>query len=93
MAVGANGTIYVADTGNNRVRAISPSGIIRTVAGKGRLSFTGLGGPATRVAVPQPVALALGSKGQLYVADDAGIQLISPHQPHLLITRAGHVSH
>jgi serine/threonine-protein kinase len=89
MAVETNGTIYVADTANNRVRAISPSGIITTVAGNGRLSFTGLGGPATRVAVPQPVALALGSKGQLYVADDAGIQLVSPNGVLSTLVHAG----
>lgn len=35
MAVAPDGTIYVADTDNNRVRAISPSGMISTVAGNG----------------------------------------------------------
>jgi hypothetical protein len=89
MAVSSNGTIYVADTGNNRVRAISPKGIIRTVAGNGRLSFKGLGGPATHVSVPQPVALALGSKGRLYVADDAGIQLISSNGDLSTVLHAG----
>ena len=89
MAVASNGTIYVADTGNNRVRAISPSGTIRTVAGNGHLSFKGLGGPATRVSVPQPVAVALGSNGRLYVADDAGLQLISPNGVLSTVLHAG----
>ncbi len=89
MAVGTNGTIYVADTANNRVRAISPSGTITTVAGNGRLSFRELGGPATDVSVPQPVALALGSKGELYVADDAGIQIVSPNGVLSTLVHAG----
>ena len=89
MAVGTNGTIYVADTGNNRVRAISPSGTIRTEAGNGRRSLKGLGGPATHVAVPQPVAVALGSRGQLYIADGAGIQLISPNGNLSTVLHAG----
>lgn len=89
MAVSSNGTIYVADTGNNRVRVISPSGTIRTVAGNGRFSFKGLSGPATHVSVPGPAAVALGSKGRLYVADAAGIQLISPSGHLSTVVHAG----
>jgi len=89
MAVSSNGTIYVADRGNNRVRAISPSGTIRTVAGNGRYSVKGLSGPATHVAVPGPGAVALGSKGGLYVADAAGIQVISPSGHLSTVVHAG----
>jgi hypothetical protein len=79
----------VADTANNRVRAISPSETITNVAGNGRLSFRELGGPATDVSVPQPVALALGSKGELYVANDAGIQIVSPKGVLSTLVHAG----
>lgn len=78
MAVAANGTIYVADTGNNRVRAISPKGIITTVAGNGKAGSRGVGRPAVRAAVAGPNAVALGSKGQLYIADTNGVQVVSP---------------
>lgn len=78
MAVAANGTIYVADTRNNRVRAISPSGTITTVAGNGQAGASGVGGPAIDAAVPDPYAVALGSRGQLYIADVHGLQLVSP---------------
>lgn len=77
MAVAANGTIYIADTGNNRIRAISPKGIITTVAGNGRVGARGVGGPAVRAEVPGPKAVALGSKGQLYIADTNGVQVVS----------------
>lgn len=79
MAVSANGTIYVADTGNNRVRAISPSGTITTVAGDGRLGSSGVGSLAVDAAVGNPLAVALGSQGQLYIADAYGVQVVSPN--------------
>lgn len=79
IAVAANGSIYFADTGNNRVRAISPSGTIRTVAGNGQRGISGVGGPAVEADVPDPYALAIGSRGQLYIADGNGLQLVSPN--------------
>lgn len=79
LAVAGDGTIYVADTGNNRVRAISPSGIISTVAGNGSVGAEGVGGPATAAQIGSPFALAIGPQGDLHVADDsAGVQVISP---------------
>ena len=79
MAVAANGTIYFADTGNNRVRAISPSGTITTVAGDGHLGSRGVGGPAVDAEVGNPLAVALGRNGQLYIVDAYGVQLVSPN--------------
>ncbi len=79
MAVAANGTIYVADTGNNLVRAISPSGTTTTVAGDGHLGSNGVGGPAVDAEVGNPLAVALGSQGQLYITDAYGVQLVSPN--------------
>lgn len=78
LAVAADGTIYVADTGNNRVRAISPSGTITTVAGNGHFGTGGVSASATRAEVARPVAIALGSQGRIYVIDAAGIQLLTP---------------
>ncbi len=78
MAVAADGTIYVADTGNNRVRAISSSGTITTVAGNGQSGSGGVGQPAVDAEVAQPVAVALGTQGRLYIVDSTGIQVISP---------------
>ena len=42
-----NGSLYVADTGNHRIRQVTPSGIITTVAGTGSYGYSGDGGPAT----------------------------------------------
>ena len=46
VAVDGSGTFYVADTGHNGIRKVSPSGIITTVAGTGTGAFGGDGGPA-----------------------------------------------
>ena len=42
----ADGTLYVADTGNNRIRRVTPAGVITTAAGKGEARFSGDHGPA-----------------------------------------------
>ena len=79
MAVADNGTVYVADTGNNRVRAISPKGAITTVAGNGHAGAREGGSPAVRGGVASPKAVALGSKGQVHIADSNGVQVVSPN--------------
>jgi len=65
------GNLYIADSGNNRVRMISPSGTITTVAGTGAPGFSGDFGPATAAQLNQPSSVALDSSGNLYIADTA----------------------
>jgi hypothetical protein len=74
VAVDRKGNIFLADFGNNRVRKISPSGIITTMAGTGqcRPSESGDGGPATSANLCFPVALAVDAKGNVYVAEYGG---------------------
>jgi hypothetical protein len=69
LALAPNGTIYVDDQGNNRVRALMPNGRIMTVAGNGGTKVANLkvGSLATAVAM-LPSALAIGRNGQLFVA-------------------------
>jgi RHS repeat-associated protein len=72
LAVTADGTIYVAETRGNRVRAIAPDGTRRIVAGGGADPFLVPGGvtrPATEVALREPTGLALAADGSLYIAD------------------------
>jgi hypothetical protein len=70
-SVAANpiGGIFIADTGNNRIREIIPNGFISTVAGTNTISFTGDGGPATRAGLNSPADVAADTTGNLFVAD------------------------
>ena len=63
------GNLYVADTGNSRIRKIATDGIISTVAGNGQYAFSGDGGLANSASLRGPVGIALDHAGNLYVAD------------------------
>jgi len=70
VAVAADGTVYVAEFGNRRVRRIDPRGVITTVVGNGELSSPrpdASGPDATAVAL-RPAAIAVDEDGLLYVA-------------------------
>ncbi len=69
LAVDTKGDVYIADTGNNRVRMVSAAGIITTVAGTGVGAFAGDGGPATAAQLYYPTGLAVDGRGTLYIAD------------------------
>ncbi|MEA2828414.1 MAG: trimeric autotransporter adhesin [Actinomycetota bacterium] len=66
IAVAPDGTVYVSDSGNNRVRRIDPSGTITTVAGNGVAGASGDGGPAVSASLTNPAALALSPEGSLF---------------------------
>ena len=80
IAIDSNGNVYVADADDNRVRKISSSGTIQTIAGTGHAGFSGDGGPAASAQINQPYGLALDPAGNLYIADlgNACVRKISP---------------
>ena len=68
----AQGNIYIADIGNNRVRKVTAStGIISTIAGTGVAGFGGDGGLATLAKLNGPTSLAFDPSGNLYICDYA----------------------
>ncbi|MCH9698418.1 MAG: hypothetical protein K0U68_09970, partial [Gammaproteobacteria bacterium] len=75
VAATLDGSVYIADLGNGRVRRIGTAGIITTVAGNGMdhgvgTAGSGDGGPATE-AIIRPVGIAVDSDGVLYISDDS----------------------
>ncbi|MBL8211388.1 MAG: hypothetical protein JNK87_11780 [Bryobacterales bacterium] len=69
VAVDANDNLYIADWGNNRIRKITPDGVIMTIAGTGESAFSGDGGPATEARISRPLRLALGHDGSVFFID------------------------
>jgi len=69
LAIDNSGNLYIPDTGNNRIRRVSPDGTITTFAGRGLAGFSGDGGPVTNAAFNEPAGLALDTAGNLYIVD------------------------
>lgn len=69
VAVDNAGNVYISDFLNNRVRMVSPAGVITTYAGNGLSGFSGDGGPATSAELSQPAGLVVDAAGNLYIAD------------------------
>ncbi len=69
VAVDPGGTIYIADTNNNRIRVVTPEGIIYTLAGNGNAGFFGDGGMAIHGSLHAPQGVAVDSLGNFYIAD------------------------
>jgi uncharacterized protein (TIGR03437 family) len=78
-----SGNIYIADFGDNRVRKVSPSGIITTVAGNRIPGFSGDGGPPLAASLYQPDRVAVDSAGRLFISEffNNRIRLVTPVAP------------
>jgi sugar lactone lactonase YvrE len=68
IAVGADGTIYVADTGNNTIRKVTPGGVVTTIAGSAGLAGN-QDGTGAGARFNSPSGIAVGADGTIYVSD------------------------
>ena len=90
LAVGPDGTLYIADTGHHRIRKVDTNGIITTIAGlTGQPGFLGDGGPASSAKLNSPYGLALGPDGSLYIADTFNYRVRRVGPDGIITTVAG----
>jgi cysteine-rich repeat protein len=88
VAFDADGNLYISDRGNDRVRRVSVTGIITTVAGDGTNGSAGDDGPATAAQLDFPRALAV-ANGVLYIADSSGHRVRRVDSAGMITTVAG----
>ncbi len=69
LAVAADGSIVIADSGHNALRLVARDGTISTIAGNGQAGFSGDGGPATAATLNDPQGVAVYPDGTILVAD------------------------
>jgi trimeric autotransporter adhesin len=69
VAVDLSGNLYIADTANNRIRIVMPSGYLTTYAGNGSSGYSGDGGSALQAQINFPTGVALDANGNLYITD------------------------
>lgn len=90
LAVGLDGTIFIADVWNQRIRAIDPqTEIIRTVAGNGARAYGGDNGPATAAYLGNPHDVAVDSQGRILIADTRNGRIRRVEMDGFLRTLAG----
>ena len=70
VAVDGSGNVYVADADNHRIRMVSPSGVVTTLAGSGTAGFADGEGRAARF--DQPVGLAIDAADKVFALGQAG---------------------
>ena len=76
VTVDAFGDLFIADTGNNRIREVTSYGLITTVAGNGTYgSYSGDGGPAVNARLNAPSGVVLGAAGNLFIADSSNYRV------------------
>ena len=78
LAVDSSGNLYVADSGNNKVRQVTPAAVVTTIAGSGASGSQDGAGAAAQF--QQPAGIAIDAAGNLYLGDYANhtIRKISP---------------
>jgi sugar lactone lactonase YvrE len=89
VAVDASGNLFIADTGNVRVRKVDTNGIITTVAGDGMSGFSGDYGPAANASLNNPAGVAVDALGDLFIADEGNGRVRKVDANGIITTVAG----
>jgi NHL repeat len=91
-AVGANGDVFIADSGDNVVREVTPAGVIRRLAGTG-IAGLGIAGPAGFPAalssLDHPQNVAVNAQGDVFIADTYNNRVVKVTPQGQVVTVAG----
>jgi RHS repeat-associated protein len=80
LALSPDGSLYIADQNNNRIRRVTPDGTIQTVVGDGDASLSE-GQLAEKIKLDRPDGIAFGEDGALYIAAIDSVYKVSPGLP------------
>ena len=94
LALDSAGNLFISDATNHRIRKVTPSGTITTVAGSGPAgfgngSFSGDGGPATSATLDTPSGVAVDGRGNLYIVDAGNERIRKVTTDGIISTIAG----
>jgi sugar lactone lactonase YvrE len=80
IAIDGRNRIFIADTGNHKIRMIDEVGIIHTVVGTGDKGYSGDNGPALEATLDTPSDVAVAPNGTLYIADTMNnvVRVVNP---------------
>jgi sugar lactone lactonase YvrE len=92
MTFDSAGNLYIADQGNERIRRITPSGTISTVAGNGNGTFAGDGGQASQASLWAPSNIAFDPSGNLLICDTSNNRIRRVTPGGIISTVAGNGS-
>ncbi len=90
VAVDASGNVYVADSGNQRIRKVSPSGAVTTLAGSGE--YGSMDGMGTAASFLNPTGVAVDAAGNVFVADSGNNKIRKVNPAGVVVTLAGHTN-
>lgn len=89
IAMDGSGNLYIADFVDNKIRKVTPSGTITTIAGNGSNGFSGDGGQATNAELGSPPGVAVDGAGNIYIADQANDRIRVVNSSGIISTFAG----
>ncbi len=89
LALDTAGNLYIADSGNHRIRRVISDGTIQTVVGTGTQGWAGDGGSAASARIQFPAGLAFDTAGNLFIADRGNFRIRRVDRAGVITTYAG----